>query len=187
MYRCEIWGFHRADDIEKTHIKFLKQLLGVRRQTCNIAVYGELGRVPLIVLRKIRILKYWKKIISSQESLLYKVYVLQANELNSGFINENSWVFQLKSILDELGYSYLWLDQSISNLQLNTVTQSLYDQFFQGWYSDINLSNKLETIKSLNKVFEFEKYLNCINVDKHRIALSRFRCSAHKLLIEEGR
>ena len=106
MYGCEIWGFHRADDIEKIHIKFLKQLLGVRRQTCNIAIYGELGRVPLIVLRKIRILKYWKKIISSQESLLYKVYVLQANELNSGFINENSWVFQLKSILDELGFSY---------------------------------------------------------------------------------
>ena len=115
------------------------------------------------------------------------MYVLQANELNSGFINGNSWVFQLKSILDELGFSYLWLDQSISNLQLDMVTQSLYDHFFQGWYSDINLSNKLETIKSLNKVFEFEKYLNCINVDRHRITLSRFRCSAHKLLIEEGR
>ena len=56
-----------------------------------------------------------------------------------------------------------------------------------GWYSDINLSNKLETIKSLNKVFEFGKYLNCINIDRHRITPSRFRCSAHKLLIEEGR
>ena len=27
-------------------------------------------------------------------------------ELNSGFINEKSWDFQLKSILDELGFSY---------------------------------------------------------------------------------
>ena len=187
MYGCEIWGFHKADDIEKVHIKFLKQVLGVRRQTCNLAVYGELGRVPLAVLRKIRILKYWKKILSSHESLLHKVYVLQVNELNSGIINENNWAFQLKSILDELGFSYLWNDQCISNLQLEMVTQSLYDQYFQGWYGDINSSNKLETIKSLNKVFAFEKYLTCINVDSHRIALSRFRCSAHKLLIEEGR
>ena len=47
MYGCEIWGFHKADDIEKIHIKFLKHVLGVRRQTCNLAVNGELGRVPL--------------------------------------------------------------------------------------------------------------------------------------------
>ena len=75
----------------------------------------------------------------------------------------------------------------ISNLQLDMVTQSLYNQFFQGWYSDISLLNELETIKSLYKVLEFEKYLICIDVDRYRIALSSFRCSAHKLLIEEGR
>ena len=61
--------------------------------TCNIAVYGELGRVPLFVQRKIRILKYWKKILSSNESLIYKIYVTQVNELNLGVINENSWAF----------------------------------------------------------------------------------------------
>ena len=71
MYGCKIWGFHKANDIEKVHLKFLKQILGVRRQTCNIAVYGEVGRVPLYVLRKVRILKYWYKILSSQNTLLY--------------------------------------------------------------------------------------------------------------------
>ena len=70
MYGCEIcFFFHKADDTEKVYINFLKQILGVRRQTANHAVYGELGRVPLFVLRKIRILKYWYKILSSQGSL----------------------------------------------------------------------------------------------------------------------
>ena len=32
-----------------------------------------------------------------------------------------------------------------------------------------------------------EKYLTCVNNAKHRTALTRFRCSAHKLAIEEGR
>ena len=27
MYGCEIWGFHRADDIEKTHIKFFETVI----------------------------------------------------------------------------------------------------------------------------------------------------------------
>ena len=62
-YSCEVWGFHSSQIIEKVHLKFLKQILGVRHQTCNMAVYGELGRVSLIVIRKVRILKFWFKII----------------------------------------------------------------------------------------------------------------------------
>ena len=56
MYGSEIWGFHKADDVEKVHVRFLKQILGVRLQTSNLAVYGELGRFPLSILRKICIL-----------------------------------------------------------------------------------------------------------------------------------
>ena len=56
MYGSEIWGFHKADDVEKVHVRFLKQILGVQLQTSNLAVYGELGRFPLSILRKICIL-----------------------------------------------------------------------------------------------------------------------------------
>ena len=86
MYGSEIWGFYKSDDIGKVHMRFLKQVLGVRKQTSNIAVYRELGRFPLVVLRKIRILKYWFKILNALESLLYKVYLQQVNQL---FINAN--------------------------------------------------------------------------------------------------
>ena len=30
-------------------------------------------------------------------------------------------------------------------------------------------------------------FISCISIEKHRVALSRFRCSAHKLMIEEER
>ena len=53
------FGFYKSIDVEKVHIGFLKQILGVRTPTSIVAVYGELGRFPLVVLRKIRILKYW--------------------------------------------------------------------------------------------------------------------------------
>ena len=45
--------------LSKYILNFLKQVLGMRSQTFNDAVYGELGRVPLSVSRKERILNYW--------------------------------------------------------------------------------------------------------------------------------
>ena len=41
-------------------------ILGVLKQTSNIAVYGELGRFQMYVVKKIRILRYWCKILNSQ-------------------------------------------------------------------------------------------------------------------------
>ena len=46
-YGSEVSGFSKADNIERTHLQLCKQLLGVKIQTQNNFVYGELGRVPL--------------------------------------------------------------------------------------------------------------------------------------------
>ena len=57
-YASEIMGFHPAPDIERVHLKLLKQILKVKFQIPSAAVYGELGRVPLYVMRKERIPKF---------------------------------------------------------------------------------------------------------------------------------
>ena len=57
-------------------------ILGVCKQTSNIAVYGELRGFPMCVVRKIRISKYWCKIINSNASILYKIYPEQVKYLN---------------------------------------------------------------------------------------------------------
>ena len=69
-YGSEEWGFHKSKDTERVHLRFLKQILGVRQQTCNMIVYGELGRVSLYVLRKVRIVKYLYKILADPFTLL---------------------------------------------------------------------------------------------------------------------
>ena len=61
-YAAEIWGFHKGLDIEKLHVMFCKNILGVKKSTCNNLIYFELGRLPLIFLRKIKIFKYWMKV-----------------------------------------------------------------------------------------------------------------------------
>lgn len=44
----EVWGYHPATDVELIHTRFLRSLLGVKKSTSLAALYGELGRGPII-------------------------------------------------------------------------------------------------------------------------------------------
>ena len=74
-----------------------------------------------------------------------------------------------------------------SNINIKSIIQRIYDQYYQQWFSEIENSTKLEIYKIIKDNFEIEKYLSCVKNENFRIALSRFRCSAHRLMIEEGR
>jgi hypothetical protein len=182
-YGSEVWGFHKSQDVERIQLKFLKQLLGVRQQTCNTAAYGELARFPLSLFRKIRIIKYWFKIRNNPDSLMYKL--LNMKTLRGDYIN--TWSVNVKQLLDSLGFSYLFELNIVSQLQIDTVVRRLFDTYLQSWYENLRNSPKLDCYATFKLNFNLEPYIKCINNKKLRIILTRFRCSAHKLNIEEGR
>lgn len=70
LYGCEVWGFQKTKFIEKLHLKFCKHLLNLSSSTPNYMVYGELGRYPLIINIKVRMISFWGKLINSQNSKL---------------------------------------------------------------------------------------------------------------------
>ena len=76
-YGSEIWGYNRSNVVERIHLAFCKNALGVRKSTQNNLVYGELGRTPLIYKRYVSIIRYWLKIIHCENTkyikLMYKV------------------------------------------------------------------------------------------------------------------
>ena len=173
-YGCEVWGFHAALDVERVHLKFLKQILGVRTQTCNNAVYGEIGRAPLSVIRKVRILKFWFKIIKNPNSLLYKIC---QDQINNSYLD--SWASKVKQLFNELGFSFLWNNSNITNLQLTRIIERVYDQYYQNWYEALRTSSKLSTYRTIKTKF--------VTDGRHRSELAKLRYSAHKLAVEEGR
>ena len=71
-FGSELWGMHKATDIELVHTKFLRYILGVKKLTNLSALYGELARIPLPVYRKINIIKYWVKILQQNDSSLLR-------------------------------------------------------------------------------------------------------------------
>ena len=48
-YGSEVWGLHKAPDVEKVYSSFCKTLLGVKKSTTNDLAYFELGRLPLYI------------------------------------------------------------------------------------------------------------------------------------------
>ncbi len=74
-YAFEIWGYHIARELEYMYMKFLKQVLGVHKNTSNDTVYDELGVFPLDIHIKSRIRGYWSRLISGKNTkLCYVMY-----------------------------------------------------------------------------------------------------------------
>ena len=73
-YGFEVWGYHKAADVEKLHLYFLKRILSVRKSTVNFMVYFELGRLTLFINRYCRMIKYWCKLLKSDNCILKNCY-----------------------------------------------------------------------------------------------------------------
>ena len=49
-YGSEIWGYENTKQLEKLHLQFCRNILGVRTTTPNFMTYGELDRTPIDTL-----------------------------------------------------------------------------------------------------------------------------------------
>lgn len=188
-YSSEVWGNNDAKDIETVHTKFCRWVLHVRKSTNLSGLYGELGRFPLVIHRKISMIRYWIRLLNSDDSFIpKKIYIMLKNDVDiNRTYNGANWAFQVKSILDNLGLSNIWIDQFNINIPFTLIKQRLYDTYKQSWYSSINNSNRLEMYARYKHEFELENYLDFPTEKKYKIALTQFRLSSHDLAIERGR
>ena len=72
-YNSEIWTTEKSmPELENLQLGYLKNVLGVRKQTPSLAVYGETGRFPLHVRQKIRMVNYWIRLERAPDDSLLK-------------------------------------------------------------------------------------------------------------------
>jgi hypothetical protein len=94
---------------EKIHIQFCKLLVGVRKQTSNIATRAEIGRFPLIIEVHISIIKYWLRLNKLKNEKLV-VEALNTNLYMQGK-GLYTWTTLVKHILDEANFSEVWMQK----------------------------------------------------------------------------
>ena len=90
-------------------------------------------------------------------------------------------------MLQHLGLGFVWDQQFNIEIPYTDIKQRLIDDYLQKWYAEINNSSRLQSYSIFKHSFKIESYLNTLSNKKYRIALSRFRISAHNLEIEIGR
>ena len=188
-YACESWGLREADKLEKIHLAFLKSILGVRKSTPSAFIYRELGVYPLILKRKIRVIKYWLKILSlSDQNPVKQMYNVLLSELSTNDRTVN-WASLVRDLLCEAGFGYIWFSQNSSNKSkfINELTFRLKCSFEQKLNTVIDTDlSKNRLFRHLNQEHSFKEYLNFL--DKHKIiALTKIRLCSHNFLIERGR
>ena len=106
----EVWGYENLKFIEQIHLKFCKRVLQVRNITPNIMVLGELGRFPIEVIVKLRMISFWSKLIQNESklsSILYKLMLSLYEENQQTF----KWIKCVESIFNEVGLGYVFQNQ----------------------------------------------------------------------------
>ena len=107
-------------------------------------VYGELGRYPISIDNKVRMIKFECKLIMRKQSKLSHIchkLLYNNNVLRDGF---SLWIKNIQDILNKSGLSYIWLYQNcISEKWLSDVVKmNLIDQFKQTWSTSVDNSHK---------------------------------------------
>ena len=187
LYTSDFWGCLKLpvnNPIENLHMMMCKQILGVQKQTTNIGVLLELGRVPIHIYAAKYAIKNWERIKRGQANSF-----LLASYTDS--LEENlPWINGVKYILERNGMLSFYLNNYSSNPPF--ISKRLFDRmcdtFHQNSFASINQdTSKLRTYALFKKDVGFEKYLSEVKNISVRTQVTKFRLSNHRLMIEFGR
>ena len=213
MYSSEVWSYsvfgennfkrittenleklynHRTSPLEKVALKFYKALLHLPPKTSNTAPYGELGVYPLYIDCISRTLKYWYFIENKSSNILLKEALDCDKDMHNkgiytwfSFINN---IMTMSKLSVKSGYT-----PSIKDIKL--IKNKLQKRYVKYWINtikgvsekDTGNSKKLRTYSLFKTHFNTEKYLSVIKNREWKTCLTKFRLSAHNLMIETGR
>ena len=187
-YSAEVWGYTKSKDIERIQLKYCKRILNVKLSTSNCAIYGELGRLPMYINRFVKLIKYWFKVLSSDNSIICNLYDVSLNDIVLG---KKNWASNVKDILYMNGFGDIWENQrTILNGDkwfVSYFKQRLIDCFSQTWSNDLSNNNTLTIYKHIKHELEYAIYLEMFDNKYQRQLVTKMRISAHRLRIETGR
>ena len=119
-----------------------KQVLGVQKQTSNIGVLLELGRVPLHIDAIKLSIKNWERIRKKQANHILHASYLEAGELNL------SWILRVRTNLESNGMLSFFLNSYVYKpiCVYKMIFKRLFDIFHQEAFNTIrNEGSKLRT------------------------------------------
>ena len=142
LYGCEIWGFEKSQIIENLHNDFLRQIINLRTSTPMYMLHEELGRHPIQINIKSRMVGFWLSIVNGKESKLSKLlYSIMLKEHEKGSYNFK-WIRCIYNILVAVGRPDLLKTEPVNNpnsVKMD-ISRILSDLYTQEWNEKANVS-----------------------------------------------
>ena len=107
-----------------------------------MSVYGELGRYPLYINRYVKIIKFWLKVISTDNVIVKTLYNSMVIADRRGLTN---WATRVKTLLNNFGFTYVWNEPfTVDQTNFHHIFKSrVIDVFKQSWIKNITNSTGL--------------------------------------------
>ena len=131
LYGSEIWGIYTKDDfnawekdiIEKTHIYFCKQSLGVNKQCPNVAARDELGRLPLKLTIDTSIIKFWIHLQNMPDKNIAKQCLQLSQEMADN--NQPGLMQKIKTICSKYNATAITLNENNEKVFTSYIKQNI--------------------------------------------------------------
>ena len=99
LYGSEVSGFESCNVLEGLCIQFYKLTLKAKKSTPNIMLYGKLGRYPITIATKARMIGFWQRIINGKtDKISYKLYKSLLG-MHQQDLFHSKWLLNIKTIL----------------------------------------------------------------------------------------
>ena len=154
-YSCDFFGFENCANLELIHTKFLRSIIQARKSTPLYMIYGELGRYPIEITIKTKMINYWSRLTNCKHSKL--VFILY-QKMRASEEKQFKWLSKMKQILDESGRSDLWLNQPFNFNCSRTIKSVLEAQFLQTWSTKLDASSKGLNYRLFKDSIKLEPY-----------------------------
>ena len=144
-----------------------------------MAIYGEIGEIPLSLKAFRLMLNYWYRVTELPDDTLAKKALLENVQLRT------NWIMTVEKLIRILDLAELPENLALFNRKAR---KSITDKFITFWKKS-KKDGCLSRIQFYDKVkeeFEFEKYLELPNFNERKM-ITKLRCSDHTLEIEKGR
>ena len=190
LYCSDFWGclkLPKNNPIERLHLSFCKQLLGVRKQTNTDGVLLELGQIPITLDARKMAIRNWERIHKENANELLIASHKYAMKESLPWETSQRDLFSVNGLLDLFQSKVDKTEDSRNKSAANIMYRRLIDQFQQTSLESIKTSSKMKTLSLLKEEPGRESYLTDITNPRHRRALSKLRLSSHTLEVERGR
>ena len=117
LYGSEVSGFEKSDVLESLYLQFYKIILKAKKSTPNVILYGELGRYPIDLIVKSRMIGFWQSIVNSRSDKISNMLYSILLSMHKRGLFHSKLLMTVKNTLYDNGFEHIW--DSHSNIPLN--------------------------------------------------------------------